>query len=260
MLDAYCDFNHPVWENRMCYLLERIDLVANELIAVIEQYEQHDRLPAAHRLLAVSPDSPYAKTYLIEDDWPNVRQYAEAWEKEAAHQPTVLAALGKRHFEDGKLAAAERCLKAALSMAPEEPTYSQLALVYKKLGQEDKWLATLEECLKRCGGGSDGAGVRQTIALHFMEHKQFEKAEPYAEEAAKSGSAWALLTAGACQEGLQDWDAAEEHAAQRRHHVFGRAAALVRLLPADRPRRPGCRAANGPRIRGKLRPRHRRPE
>ena len=44
-----------------------------------------------------------------------------------------------------------------------------------------------------------------------MERKQWEKAEPYAEEAAKSGAGWAMLTAGACQEGLKNWDAAEEH-------------------------------------------------
>ncbi len=190
----------------------RVDHVANELIFIIEHYH-NDRLSAARRLLAISPDSPYAKATLIEDDWPNVRQHAEAWEKDAAHQPAMLAALAKHHLEDGKFAAAERCLKAALPMAPDESTYRQLAGVYEKQGQEDKWLATLEEFLQRPrpGEGLDDARVRQTIALHFMERKQWEKAEPYAEEAAKTGAGWAMLTAGACQEGLKNWDAAEEH-------------------------------------------------
>ena len=126
----------------------------------------------------------------------------------------MLTALAKHHLEDGKFAAAERCLKAALPLAPDESTYRQLAGVYEKQGQEDKWLATLEEFLQRPRGpgeGFDDARVRQTIALHFMERKQWEKAEPYAEEAAKTGAGWAMLLAGACQEGLKNWDAAEEH-------------------------------------------------
>ena len=210
VMNALSQFGRGAWERQSFVQFFQADQVANDLIFVIQSYD-NDRLQAAHRLLVMSPDSPYAKAALIKYDWHNVRQYAAAWEKGAARQPAVLAALGKRHLEDGQLAAAERCLKAALSLAPEEPTYSQLALVYEKLGQEDKWLATLEECLKRCGGGLDNPRVRQTIAMHLMEHKQFEKAEPYAEEAAKSGAGWAILTAGACQEGLQNWDAAEEH-------------------------------------------------
>ena len=172
-----------------------------------------DRLVAARRLAAVSPDSPCAKAILIELDWPNVKQHAEAWEKDAARQPAMLMALGKRHLEDGKFAAAERCLKAAVAIAPSEATYSELAAVYDKQGDEDKWLATMEELLQRPDGAVEGLNsfhVRESIALHFMERKQWEKAEPYAEENAKTGGGEALLLAGGCQEGMQNWDAAEE--------------------------------------------------
>ena len=210
VLDAYADFDKAVHERQSFNPFFQADQVANDLIFIIELYD-NDRLKAARRLLEISPVSPYAKATLIEHDWQNVRQHAEAWERDAAHQPAVLAALAKHHIEDGKLAAAEHCLKATLQMAPDEPTYRRLALVYEKQGQEDKWLATLEECLQRAGQGMDEAGVRETIALHFMERKQWEKAEPYAEEAAKSGAGLAMLTAGACQEGLHNWDAAEEY-------------------------------------------------
>ena len=208
VLDAYCDFNHPIWENRMSSTSSSgIDLVANELIAVIEQCRQADRLPAAHRLLAVSPDSPYAKTYLIKDNFHNVRQYAEAWEKEAAHQPAVLAALGN-HIEDGKLAATEACLKAALSMAPEEPTYSQLAvsLLRRNWAGKNKLLrlATLE-VLKRCGGGSNDAGVRQAIALHFMEHRAISEGRALRRGSRQEQVSMGLLDGrGLPKEGLQE--------------------------------------------------------
>ena len=106
-------------------LFEKIEHVPYDLVLMSKNYP-NDRLTAGRRLVAVSPDSPFAKALLIELDWPNVKQYADAWEKDAAHQPAMLVALGKRHIEDGKFAAAERCLKAALALAPEQSTYYQL--------------------------------------------------------------------------------------------------------------------------------------
>ena len=190
--------------------------------------------------MAVSPDSPFAKALLIELDWPNVKQYADAWEKDAAHQPAMLVALGKRHLEDGKFAAAERCLKAALALAPSNrPTTNWPPSMKNRAWKTNGW-RRLEEYLQRPKGPGRGprrCPVRETIALHFIERKQWEKAEPYAEEAAKTGAGWAVLSAAACQEGLQNWDAAEEHVREAASNYSDAKTGLVLLLPADRPRR-----------------------
>ena len=53
------------------------------------------------------------------------------------------------------------------------------------------------------------ARVRQAIAVYLMRDNHWSRALPYAEEAAKTGTAWALLTAAGCQEGMQNWDAAD---------------------------------------------------
>jgi tetratricopeptide (TPR) repeat protein len=59
-----------------------------------------------------------------------------------------------------------------------------------------------------------GAGFRGAcqveIARYFMAQMEWKKAQPYADEAAKTYAGWALLCASECYEGMQDWDKSEE--------------------------------------------------
>jgi RimJ/RimL family protein N-acetyltransferase len=58
------------------------------------------------------------------------------------------------------------------------------------------------------------ATVNVQLANHFMKLKQWEKAEHYAEAAARSGAEWAMTCAQRCAEGREDWTAAESYARQ----------------------------------------------
>jgi tetratricopeptide (TPR) repeat protein len=87
----------------------------------------------------------------------------------------------------------------------------QLAFVYRKQGQDDRWVATLEEQLKQPDYYLDHASVQSEIAKHYMWLKQWEKALPYAEGAAESYSAWGLGCAGHCYEAMQRWEEAEKY-------------------------------------------------
>ena len=85
-----------------------------------------------------------------------------------------------------------------------------MANVYKSQGQADKWLATLEEVLRQEDNALDHADVRDTIAREFMKQKKYKEAMPYADAAAESGAAWAMITASSCHEMLGEWEEAEQ--------------------------------------------------
>ena len=187
-----------------------MDHVANDLVFVANGVHQL-RLPAECFAPAAGgqPRLALCQASLIECDWPSVRRQAAAWEKDAGRQPALLVALAKRHEQDGEYSAAVRCLKTAVRIAAQESTCNNLARIYWKQGQKEQCIATLEELLQTPDTGLAHARVRQAIAVSLMRDDRWSRALPYAEEAAKTGTAWALLTAAGCQEGMQNWDAAD---------------------------------------------------
>jgi hypothetical protein len=72
------------------------------------------------------------------------------------------------------------------------------------------WVATLERYLKEPDPGLGHAQVQVEIAEHLMGKKDFAKAKPYADAAAETYAAWAMLCAAKCEEGLNNWDTAEQ--------------------------------------------------
>jgi tetratricopeptide (TPR) repeat protein len=163
----------------------------------------------AQRMLSHSPYAPMARAALIMRDWDNVKAQAADWEKESQH-PEVLLALGRRALSENRLDDAERCIGKALEMSPDLGGFRLLADAYKKMGDTDKWLATLERVLKVPDAGLEHARVRVDIANHFMAKKDFTKAKPYADAAAETYAAWAMVCAGTCAEGLKEWGEAEK--------------------------------------------------
>jgi tetratricopeptide (TPR) repeat protein len=85
-----------------------------------------------------------------------------------------------------------------------------LADNYKSQGKIDRWLETLEKFLANVEDlGLDHARVRVDIADYYMGLKQWDKARPYAEDAAQTWAGWAMECAGRCAEGEKDWERAE---------------------------------------------------
>ena len=123
---------------------------------------EQNTAPYARRMLEHSPHAPIARAALVNHDWASAKARAGDWEKEAQH-PDVLLALGRRAIADGRTADAERVLGRAIELSPDLATYRVLADAYKKKGDTEKWIATLERYLKepdpglgtpRCGSRS----------------------------------------------------------------------------------------------------------
>ncbi len=172
-----------------------------------------DIAASARLLLAVSPHSQYARGNLIEHDWELAKSHLAEWEKEAAGSPTLLGAIARRYQAMGKTDAAERLLAEYIKLSPDYWAFEMLAAIFKKKGDEARWLEVLEKFLKEGGDpGLDQARVRVELANHYMSQKQWDKARPYADAAATTGAGWAMICAQTCAEGRKDWAQAEQWA------------------------------------------------
>jgi len=170
------------------------------------------RLEIAHVLADVSPHSPQAVSTQIESDWKHAAVHAVEWEKKYRGNAQILRALAKQHRFAGHRESAIRCWKAAIRIDPTYADYASLAHVYKSQKKTTLWRETLEESLKLPAKGLEHARARVDIANDYMRRKQWEKARPYADAAARSYAAWALITASECHTGLKDWKIAEAYA------------------------------------------------
>jgi tetratricopeptide (TPR) repeat protein len=162
----------------------------------------------AGTLSLLSPHSPLANSALVRFEWNVVQMKAADLEKEARH-PSVLFALGEHYLSAKQYAEAERCLKRCLEVSPDLDVFLKLAEAYKAQQKLDQWQATLEAFLKESDPGLGHARVQAQIAEHWMSRKDFEKALPFAESAAETWAAWAMLCAHRCNEALENWDKAE---------------------------------------------------
>ena len=85
-----------------------------------------------------------------------------------------------------------------------------LAKAYKSQGKIDRWRETLDDFVNNVEDlGLDHSNVRIEMAEYLMEQKQWDKASPYAEEAAQSGSHRSMECAWKCAEALKYWERAE---------------------------------------------------
>ena len=165
----------------------------------------------ATKLLWVSPFSPRARSVLIESDWEHHKDDASKWEKESGEHASVLVALGKSYHDKNLFNDAIRCFTAASKISPDMATYRWLADCHRKMGDEEKWRATLESFLDQPDYGLAHASVRQEIADYLMDKRQWEQALPYSLAAAETYSEWGLNSAAHCYEGLLNWELAEQY-------------------------------------------------
>ncbi|MDP6503336.1 MAG: hypothetical protein QF886_06955, partial [Planctomycetota bacterium] len=158
----------------------------------------------------VSPYSPAAYATLIENDWTNSEPQIADWDREHGHQFEVAAALARRYLATGRTEEAKSKLERLISVSKDKWAFTELARIHKASGNVDEWKAVLDEYLKKgADSGLQKTSVRVELANHYMGRGEYEKAEPYAGEAAKSWAAWAMLTATKCYEKLGRWNDAE---------------------------------------------------
>ena len=258
MFQEFYEYDRKRWDAQDPAIWLTMDKVANDLFVWAEN--MHDCYSeASHQLLEISPDSPYAKAAMVECDWPNVRHKAAAWEKDAGRQPVLLVALAKRHEEDGDCAAAMRCLQAALRRSARGIDLLQVGQHVLEAGRERQVLGDV---------GKVVANAR---------HGPGPWASPPADRNLSRAGQALVQSPALCRRGgenrhrLGRLDGGRLPGRNARlgcrrpvfavgyrelPHFAGR---LVLLLPEDRPRRPGFRAAGRPRRLRQIRPPLRRP-
>ena len=213
MLKVIFQSQHPQKLVAWNFAVRHLDYNVHDLSAVVEYSDGIARNAHAQRLLEFSPDCPYAKATLIERDWEVAKPHIAEWERDADKSPAILAALARRYSEIGKYDEAQRALVRYIRFSPDYWAYEQIARNFKERGDLEHWQSTLEDFLaKTPDHGLTHAQVSVQLANHFMERKQWEMATHFAEAAAETGAAWAMICAQRCAEGREDWVRAEEHA------------------------------------------------
>lgn len=93
-----------------------------------------------------------------------------------------------------------------IALSPDAWAYRALANQLKGEGKMDEWKATLDDCLKQPAFGLEHAQLQVEIANYFMQSGDYERARPYAADAAETWAEWAILCAIHCYQGLGDYE------------------------------------------------------
>ena len=186
------------------------DLTARERSLAQSNEDAKYHATASREILMVSPFNPYARATLIDYEWDKVKANVKTWEKEAGDDPVVLGSIGWHFLEEKQYEEARAALTRYVELSPDLWAYRKIAETYKSEGKIDRWQETLDDFLNKVEDlGLDHANVRIEVAEYLMDLKQWDKAMPYAEDAAQSWSELSMLCAARCAEGIKDWDRAE---------------------------------------------------
>jgi tetratricopeptide (TPR) repeat protein len=153
---------------------------------------------------------PAAVAVRITRDWPHAQPEAASIEKKFADDPIVMSALIDRYMKLEQYKDAERCAESRVRVAPDYASFHRLANIYKADGDMAKWKETLERSLQLPAQGLEDSQVRNQIARYHMGRNEWKEAVVYADQAAESGAAWAMLTASRCHEMVGDWEKSEQ--------------------------------------------------
>ena len=190
-----------------------IDEVPDDLQwAIFWKKRPADRRAIAAALRRISPHHPATIYHTILYDVKLAAPHLGKWEKKYKDNFFVLHALGTAYLKLGQTANAERVLQHCVKVSPERLSYLGLASVYYKQKKYKKWKAMIDASLDPPTLGLSQTRTRVKIARHFMARKEWKKAQPYADAAAAAAGgyvSWALICAGDCAEGAEDWKKAE---------------------------------------------------
>ena len=162
------------------------------------------------RVQVVSPHSPYGAALIIMELGDLDEKRYQKLEKDFGEHPIVLRNLGRRYLDFGMYDEAERVLKRSVEQCPDIKGTRLLAEVYWNKKDYDKWKDALDESLKHEDLGLAHAKVRVDIAKFLLEHDRLDEALSYADDAASTGAAWAMLCAADVHEAAGDLDGAEQ--------------------------------------------------
>ena len=209
MIDVLRRFGLPAGETALSLCFNHGDIVARDFAERIKQTSDR-KTQHARVLLRISPYSAYAMATLVEHDWEHAQGDLPGWQEKVGNAPALVRALGKKYADLKQYDQAVKYLTLSLEQSPDHWVYQWLASTYAGRGDRERWQATLDEFLTKTEpAGLEHARVQVQLAQYLMSQKRWEEAKRYAEPAAETWAAWAMICASECNEGLQDWDRAE---------------------------------------------------
>jgi tetratricopeptide (TPR) repeat protein len=153
---------------------------------------------------------PIAIATRITRDWQHAAKEMESYERTYADDPLVTKALTDRYCKLKRYGDAERCAKLLVKADPDYPSYRVLASVYRATKDHARWKETLDKAIELPTSGLERARVQNDIAVDSLDRFDFQEATTYADAAAETGAAWAMLTAARCHEMLGEWKKSEQ--------------------------------------------------
>jgi hypothetical protein len=178
------------------------DEIYSELAALSEVILDHRINELKQRLEAVSPHG--LQTAVCQVLLGKIDPHLEKLEREGTAQPLILKKIATRLYQPQDSVTQRIVLRQYIELSPDYWAYRRLADIYKDAGDVLKWKDVLDEYLDTTEPALEHARVRTDIALDFMSRQQWQRAEPYAAEAARSYAAWAMHCAVQCYEGMGD--------------------------------------------------------
>ena len=162
------------------------------------------------RLLSTSPNSPWAISLLIEDDWEKQKDKIDQYAELAKQHARLSMALSERYRETKEYEKAINCIETAIKQDPSFNNYFRLARIYKLQNNADKFRETYDDYLTtQPDFGLDHARANQEVARFYIRKRQWDAALPYATACASSGASWALDVLATVYEGLHQYDKAD---------------------------------------------------
>lgn len=185
---------------------QHMDDVHRDFLALLAWYDgQAGESPSpetVRRMRTQSPDSPDVTAAWIRLNEPGLRSQIPELERRFARRQQVWEALIGTYWNSKEDRI--RVLRKCIELSHEYWAYMTLASTYHENREYDQYLAVLNEVLKQPSRGLEHARARVQIARHYMSEHQWDKAQPYAVEAAQTWALWAMACAAECYEGLGD--------------------------------------------------------
>lgn len=172
------------------------DRVYDDLLMAADYYVSKTRAAMLTHLIEISPASPHVRgrgvRYLPELAGELISQEQDP----ASGNPETALAIARECRNRGELDKAVVILEKLLPRMPDLGPHVLLAEIYLEQGEEDRWLETLINFIENGQDlGLSRTRARERIARHFLETGRAAEAVPYAEAAARSWAASALLLA-----------------------------------------------------------------
>lgn len=185
---------------------QHMDDIHRDFLAYWDSFEgnaaQRPAPEVVERMRVRSPDSPDAVAAWIFRAGHRLEEAAPELEKRFARRVQVWRALALSNPFDKE--SQIRRLRKCIELSHDYWAYQKLAAIYHQDKRFAEWLAVLDDYLAQPSRGLEHDHVRAQIAGHYMRLNEWEKALPYALEAAQSWAAWAMVGAADCYEGLGD--------------------------------------------------------